>query len=207
MLFAGDYVSAADTAEAFERAGLTDHLWTYDTSKPPPTLRDMISAKRTLLVLSEHSGPPPSWYTTGYGIFQDTPYTFAAPADFNCDVNRGPADAPLFELNHFITNAKPPSAEEARQVNSAAALEARVQACKEQRGLSPTIIAVDFATVGDLIGVVDRLNDSWPRPPGPTDSTPHPNREPGAALWLRTGLPVREGSGESGPRHLGTVAA
>jgi hypothetical protein len=118
----------------------------------------MIQARRTLLVLSEHSQPPPPWYTKGYGIFQDTPFTFAAPGDFNCDPNRGPADAPLFEINHFITNAKPPSAQEAEQVNSNAALTARVDQCQQQRGKRPTILAVDFATVGDLMGVVDRLN-------------------------------------------------
>ena len=160
MFFIGDYVSAADTATAFDKAGLTDRLWTYDTTQPPPTLRDMIEARRTLLVLTEHSGPPPPWYTTGYGIFQDTPYTFAAPSDFNCNPNRGPSDAPLFEINHFITNAKPPSATEAEQVNSEAALMARVEQCQKQRGRLPTILAVDFASVGDLMGVVDKLNGS-----------------------------------------------
>ena len=118
MVFIGDYVSPADTAKVFDEAGLTNRLWTYDTDAPPPTLRQMIDARRTLLVLSEHAGPPPSWYTKGYGIFQDTPFTFARPSEFSCAPNRGPADAPLFEINHFITNTQPPSAEEAEQVNS-----------------------------------------------------------------------------------------
>jgi hypothetical protein len=38
-------------------------------------------------------------YTKGYGIFQETPYTFAAPSDLSCRPNRGRADAPLFEIN------------------------------------------------------------------------------------------------------------
>ena len=80
MVFIGDYVSPADTAKVFDEAGLTSRLWTYDTDAPPPTLRQMIDARRTLLVLSEHAGPPPSWYTKGYGIFQDTPFTFARPS-------------------------------------------------------------------------------------------------------------------------------
>ncbi len=81
MLFIGDYVSPEDTATAFEQAKLLDRLWTYDTTKPPPTLREMVEARRTLLVLAEHNGGTPAWYTKGYGIFQDTPYTFAdAPA-------------------------------------------------------------------------------------------------------------------------------
>jgi hypothetical protein len=43
-------------------------------------------------------------------------------------------------------------------VNSAAALTARVDRCRQERGLSPTILAVDFTSVGDLIPVVDELN-------------------------------------------------
>ena len=73
----------------------------------------MIDARRNLFVLSEHAGGTPPWYTKGYGVFQDTPYTFAEPNDFSC-VNRGPADAPLFEINHWITNKKPPCVDVAR---------------------------------------------------------------------------------------------
>jgi hypothetical protein len=158
MLFIGDYVSPADTAAEFEKAGLTDRLWTYDTAAPPPTLRQMITARRNLLVLSEHAGGDPPWYTKGYGIFQDTPFTFAAPSDFSCAPNRGPADAPLFEINHFITNKKPPSVEEAKKVNSYDVLMGRVRQCMAERKLFPTIVAVNFFHEGDLLKVVDDLN-------------------------------------------------
>ena len=158
MLFIGDCVSAGSTSEAFDKSGLTDRLWTYDTTQPPPTLREMIDAHRNLLVLTEHSGPPPSWYTKGYGIFQDTPFTFASPAQFSCAANRGPADAPLFEINHFITNASPPSAKEAVTVNSTRALTDRIATCRRERNLFPTIVAVDFVAVGDLMGVIDQVN-------------------------------------------------
>ncbi len=158
MLFIGDYVTPADTAAVFEKAGLLDRSWTYDTTKPPPTLGEMIQAKRNLLVLSEHEGGTPPWYTKGYGIFQDTPYTFAAPSDFSCAVNRGPADAPLFELNHFITNTKPPSVEVGKEVNSYDVLMGRARECMEQRQLFPTIVAVNFYDQGDLLQVVNELN-------------------------------------------------
>ena len=79
MLFIGDYVSPQDTQKAFEDAHLLDRVWNYDYSKPPPTLREMIEAKRNLLVLGEHQGGALPWYTKGYGIFQDTPFTFSSP--------------------------------------------------------------------------------------------------------------------------------
>jgi hypothetical protein len=162
MLFIGDYVSPADTAAEFEKAGLVDRVWTYDTNAPPPTLRQMITARRNLLVLSEHAGGDPPWYTKGYGIFQDTPYTFAAPSDFSCAPNRGPSNAPLFEINHFITNKKPPSVEEGKQVNSYAVLMGRVRECMQERRLFPTIVAVNFFHEGDLLKVVDDLNGVAP---------------------------------------------
>jgi hypothetical protein len=158
MLFIGDYVTPADTAAEFDKAGLTDRVWTYDTSTPPPALGEMIAAKKTLLVLAEHEGGTPPWYTPGYGTFQDTPYTFASEGDFNCNVNRGPANAALFELNHFITNKQPPSVEVGKAVNSYDVLMDRVKDCEQQRHLFPTIVAVNFYDQGDLLRVVDDLN-------------------------------------------------
>jgi hypothetical protein len=162
MLFIGDYISPEDTAKVFEQAGLLDRLWTYDTSAPPPTLREMIQSRRNLLVLSEHAGGTPPWYTKGYGIFQDTPYTFAEPADFTCVRNRGPHDAPLFEINHFITNKKPPSVDVAREVNAYDFLMGRVKQCEAERTLFPSIVAVNFFHQGDLLEVVNVLNGVAP---------------------------------------------
>ncbi len=162
MLFIGDYISPADTAKEIEQAGLLDRVWTYDTSAPPPTLREMIDSRRNLLVLSEHAGGTPPWYTKGYGIFQDTPYTFAEPTDFTCVHNRGPDDAPLFEINHFITNKKPPSVDVARKVNAYDFLMSRVRQCEAERKLFPSIVAVNFFHVGDLREVVDVLNGVAP---------------------------------------------
>ena len=56
MLFIGDYVSPQDTQKVLEEAHLLDRVWSYDYSKPPPTLREMIEAKRNLLVLGRAPG-------------------------------------------------------------------------------------------------------------------------------------------------------
>lgn len=83
ILFIGDYVSTADTEKAFREAKIFDRLWEYDPTAPMPTLGQMIDAKRNILVLSENSGQPPAWNTPGYGIFQDTPFTFPTEADLD----------------------------------------------------------------------------------------------------------------------------
>ncbi len=158
MLFIGDFISPADTAKQFQDAGLIDRIWTYDTNAPPPTLRQMITAKRNLMVLSENFGGTPAWLTKGYGIFQDTPFTFAEPGDFSCVHNRGPTDAPLFQINHWITNKRPPSPQLGRIVNSYDTLLAAVEKCEDQRGRFPTIVGVNFYDQGDLMAVVNHIN-------------------------------------------------
>lgn len=81
MLFIGDYVSKTDTEKALRDSKLLDRTWDYDTSAPLPTLGELIDANRNLIMLSEFSGPPPAWNTRGYGIFQDTPFTFRKDAE------------------------------------------------------------------------------------------------------------------------------
>ena len=81
MLFVGDYVSKDDTEKALRESKLLDRTWNYDASAPLPTLGQLIDDGRNLVMLSEFSGPPPGWNTRGYGIFQDTPFTFRKDAE------------------------------------------------------------------------------------------------------------------------------
>jgi uncharacterized membrane protein YdcZ (DUF606 family) len=166
IMIIGDFVRPEDTADAFRKAGLIDRVWTYDLKKKPPTLREMIDQRRTLLVLAEHDGGRPAWYGQAYGpngVFQDTPFTFATPADFSCAPNRGTPQSPLFQINHWITNKKPPSPEQARTVNSFRNLSRWVERCERQRKHFPTVIGVNFYDIGGLLRVVNDLNARGPR--------------------------------------------
>jgi hypothetical protein len=91
-------------------------------------------------------------------MWQDTPYTFASPDDFSCAKNRGPADAPLFQINHWITNKQPPNEKQALDVNAEGPLLSWVQQCQRERQRFPTIIGVNFFSQGDLMRVVDEVN-------------------------------------------------
>jgi len=93
----------------------------------------------------------------GFDWVQDTPYDFARPSDFSCAPNRGPADASVFLLNHWITD-KRREVSNATEVNARDVLLPRAEECAETRGLQPTYLAVDFYDRGDLFGVVDTLN-------------------------------------------------
>lgn len=76
MWFIGDYVSKADSEKALRESKLFDRVFFYDPSKPLPTLGELIDTGRNLIMISEYSGAPPEWNVRGYGIFQDTPFTF-----------------------------------------------------------------------------------------------------------------------------------
>lgn len=76
IFFIGDYVSIDDTQKAFEQVGLLDRLYSYDPSKPVATLGEIVDARQNVVMLSEFSGQPPGWNNPGYGLFQDTPFTF-----------------------------------------------------------------------------------------------------------------------------------
>jgi len=74
--FIGDYVSKADTEKALREAKVFDRVWDYDPTASMPTLGELIDAKRNIIMISEFSGAPPAWNIRGYGVFQDTPFTF-----------------------------------------------------------------------------------------------------------------------------------
>lgn len=67
-------------------------------------------------------------------------------------------DHPLFLLNHWVTTGIP-IREAAAVINSRTELLDRVDQCEAERGRLPTILAVDFVETGDLIEVVDELNE------------------------------------------------
>lgn len=79
--FIGDYVSKADTEKALREAKVFDRVWDYDPNAPMPTLGQMIDAKKNIVMISEFSGAPPAWNIKGYGVFQDTPFTFRKDAE------------------------------------------------------------------------------------------------------------------------------
>jgi hypothetical protein len=151
-----DGISAEDTAGALAAAGLLDLVFT--PGEPWPTLGEMIIDDTRLLVTAEASGPPPDWYRNAWTVFWDTGYSWPSVDAMNCDLNRGSLDNPLYLLNHWVSD--PVSTQSnAVEANVADVLRARVAACEAQHGRLPTLFAVDFHDVGDLLTVVAELND------------------------------------------------
>jgi hypothetical protein len=153
-----DYVPPDAIAVVLRDAGLSSELLPIGATTSLPTLGEMIDARTRLFVSLENGDAPPTLPNAFTGLVQETPFTFARPRalerDSSCATNRGTADAPVFQFNHWVTPAEPVTA---RRVNSVL-LRERVVRCAAGRGRGPTLVAVDFAEQGDLLEVVARLN-------------------------------------------------
>lgn len=161
-LFVQDEVSPEDTADVIERAGLLPYVYTPaggPTDSGWPTLGQMVDSGKRLVVLMEGHGGGDEypWLLQGFRWVQDTPFLFRTPSEFSCEPNRGPADAPLFLVNHWISD-KRATVTNAEAVNARDVLLPRVERCQQERGMLPNFVAVDYYDRGDLLGVVDTLN-------------------------------------------------
>ncbi len=157
-----DSVSAADTADAFDKSGLLEYVYKGSVD-PLPTPRQMIERGGRVLVMGETTDGSVPWYHPQFEqLVQDTPYSFptlaALDAAAACDADRGAATNPLFLINHWVDTTPAPRPTNARLANRRATLLARVRRCAEERGRLPGLLAVDFVDEGDLFGAVDELN-------------------------------------------------
>jgi len=118
----------------------------------------MLSSGHPLQVSLENGDGGPTLPNAFAALVQETPFTFRRPRDLerpsSCATNRGTDDAPVFQFNHWVTPAEPVTA---RRVNTSI-LRDRVAECTKLRERGPTLVAVDFAEQGDVLGVVERLN-------------------------------------------------
>jgi hypothetical protein len=153
-------VTPDDVAKAVERSGVRPFVYTGPAGPPWPTLRQMIESGGRVVVMAENQGGGDRipWYHEAYKLMQETPYHFTKPAQFSCAANRGPRDASLFLLNHWIDTSPAPKPSNAAKVNAYDPLLGRARQCRRERGLLPNVVAVDFYATGDLFRVVDTLN-------------------------------------------------
>lgn len=155
-----DLISPADTESAFKESGLDKLVYTHNENARWPSLRELISNNRRVLVMAESAGPPPAWYLHAWDYTEETPYHFSELDDFDetsCKPNRGDTDKPFFLLNHWITRASP-SRVDAAILNEFDYLLERAQRCAEERGQLPNLVGVNFYLNGDVFEVVDELN-------------------------------------------------
>jgi hypothetical protein len=153
-------VGDADLVDTLKAAGLDEYAFTHAPGTPWPTLREMITAKKRLVVFVETGGGEPAWLHPAFtGNIRDTPYSFEQASQFSCALNRGAAGDPLFLVNHWLGRPLA-NISYAREVNVEAVLGKRVDDCTAEVGRPPTFVGVDFYEVGDLFAVTQRYNST-----------------------------------------------
>ena len=162
-----DYLTPEDFVGAVRDAGLEEFTFAPPTDGSWPTLRAMVDSGKRLVFLAENDAGAAPWYQLAYrSLTEETPYTFRqvpllTEADNlakSCEPNRGPDEAPLFLLNHWISTDPIPKPSDAAKVNAYDALLARARECMRIRHHLPNLVAVNFYREGDVFRVVDTLN-------------------------------------------------
>jgi hypothetical protein len=154
-----DDVSPADTETALRHSGLLDRVATPPPpGQPWPTLGQMIADGRNVVVFAESAHDPSRpWYPNFFDYAMDTPYNAGRPESLSCAPNRGGRDKALFLVNRWVTRTGA-GRDEAARVNQRSGIVDQARRCAEVRGTPPTMIAVDFADTGDVVGAVNELN-------------------------------------------------
>ncbi|MFN8091166.1 MAG: hypothetical protein U0599_02850 [Vicinamibacteria bacterium] len=167
-----DYAPPAEIARAFGESGLLDLVYKGPAGPPWPTLRQLVRANERVLVAAENETGGIPWYHAAYEFTQETPYHFESPSEFSCRANRGGDGKSFFLLNHWIDTTPMPKPSNAAIVNQRDYVLARARQCESERGKRPTILAVDFALTGDVVGAAAVMNGTaGPPPAGPTERT------------------------------------
>ena len=160
-LIVEDHTTPKELARVLAAAGIVDRIYVHAPAAPWPTLRELIAARRQLLVLTQGSSGGVPWLLPTADVVEETPYRFGSAAALSarasCAIGRGGAVRPFFLLNHWISRS-PPARADADRVNTEPVLGARARQCAALRGRNPSFVAVDFAERGALLRVVDALN-------------------------------------------------
>ena len=162
-----DYVTPQDFVGAVRRAGLEQMAYKGPVTGPWPTLGEMVESNQRVVFFAEKRAGAAPWYHLAYDrAMQETPYAFSRPAQLTdpsriaatCRPNRGPAGAPLFLVNHWITTDPLPKPTDAAKVNAYGPLMRRLRACERLRRHLPNLVAVNFYRRGDVFRAVKALN-------------------------------------------------
>ena len=159
IVFIQDEAPAEDIAAAVADAGLERYAYAHPGRDAPwPTLGELVQRNERLIVMTEHADRAPvPWLHRGFELTQETPFAFHSVEDLSCEPNRGPADAPLFLVNHWIEDISP-TPEDAELLNARDVLLTRLRDCEAERGQTPNLVAVNFYRSGDLLAVIDEIN-------------------------------------------------
>ena len=158
ILFIEPYVSPRDIEKVFREARLERYVETLDRDSPMPTLGDLVSRNKRVIVFTEKDadGTVP-WYLDGFSFVQDTPLGATKVKQLSCELERGDADSPFLMLNHWA-DVFPPRSTPNKPFQTEREILRRAKKCQRERGVPVSLVAVDHYELGSLVPAVNALN-------------------------------------------------
>ncbi|MBU6337358.1 MAG: hypothetical protein KGR19_05995 [Acidobacteria bacterium] len=176
-----DYVSVQDIRAVVESSGLMPFVHSGPLTQ---TLGQMIASGKRVVLISQNvsEANQTGWYPRLTSVGRDTDYDFNTTSKLTDQANLARSCQPtpwgasgkgrFFVMQHFVTNLIA-SRSSSRTVNAKDVLVRRALACREARGVLPSILLVDYYELGDVFGAARALNDLYepPAPGTPTDGS------------------------------------
>lgn len=157
ILFEGG-ANAQQLYTAFEEVQLNDRLFEHDLTEPWPRLGELISNNQQLVVFA---GSSDSDEVNGiYNLWtarKDNEFDYQSTSEHECAAIRGNSESNLYGINSFVTVISP-RPDSAAIVNEYQFLTDRVQDCRDETGLFPNYIMVDFYDLGGVLEVCQDIN-------------------------------------------------
>lgn len=150
--------SVAQMYDVFEEVGLTEYFHVQTLGQPWPTLGEMITSGKRLVVFTDrNNNDDVVGFHHSWSFMVDNDYDAQKYSDFNCEWFRGDPNGGLYLFNHFITRLSP-QPDSARVINAYDKLMTRINECHTYKGRWPTFLHLDFYEYGDALQIVDELN-------------------------------------------------
>ncbi|MEX2590067.1 MAG: hypothetical protein WD334_07660 [Chitinophagales bacterium] len=152
--------SVGQLDQSFTDAGLKPFMYQHTFGEEWPTLKTLIESEKRLIVFTNKGSDNENYegFHDYWNYTFDTDYRAKSRSDFDCDKDRGNANGDFFLLNHFLTNTSP-QPDSAAGINDYSYLLQRAELCTSERGKQPNFVMVDFAGQGNLVDVVNTLNE------------------------------------------------
>ncbi len=155
------YVDHALVEEVFTATGLAAYTFAKEPGEAWPTLATMVQNNQRLVVFTDNKSTPRApWHHYVWDHCVETHFTAHDTSAFRCTPNRGQIHNDLFILNHFITTKTlgVGNYKQAKVVNALPYMLSRARKCADAMEKVPNFLTVDFYEVGDLMEVVNALN-------------------------------------------------
>lgn len=150
------YVSNGAIRKVADEAGMTDFCAVLPEKGTWPTLGEMRSSGKRLILLTDRPDgvgwPMPVWKHA-----VETPWKNVSEVSMSDDQGRGSVDNRLFMVNHIVSTWRP-ARSVAERVNSMDILRARSERIWRKWGRNPNFWVLDFVDIGDGRKFVHEVN-------------------------------------------------